>query len=306
MRIATLGMVWALAGIAIGAGYYQVRQYVDRQLVFPISPPRVILVNQPDWMSDRLAQQIIQTVRPAGTHSAFDQQLLMDINGLLQANPWVRRVNQVRRVYGNSPGDAVEVDCDYRAPVALVRWANDYILVDGEGYQLPEQYTAEQLNKIMLASDGTISLRVITGVGHAPTGSATKWPGDDLAGGLAMVKVLYGQPYVEQIWAVNVANFKGRNDPHGAELVLLTRQGTEVRWGQAPGDRDYFVEVPVAQKMRRLESAWRQYGRVDANQPWIDIRFDNPITATKAPPAPGPLAGAQGTRRSGSRSVAIP
>jgi cell division septal protein FtsQ len=161
IHIATLVMVWLLVGVGLGAGYYRIQSYVDRQLVFPVAPPRVVLLNQPAWMSDRLAQQIIESVRPAGTHSAFDQQMLIDIAGLLQSNPWVRHVNQVRRVYGNSPGDAVEVDCDYRTPAALARWGDNFWLVDGDGYELPEQYSAAQLNRIMLASDGTISLRVI-------------------------------------------------------------------------------------------------------------------------------------------------
>jgi hypothetical protein len=99
-RIFLLAFVWLLVGGGLGFGYYQVRSYVDRRLVFPIAPPRVVLVNQPAWMSDRLATQIIESVRPGGTYSAFDQQMLIDMAGLLQSNPWVRRVNQVRRVYG--------------------------------------------------------------------------------------------------------------------------------------------------------------------------------------------------------------
>jgi hypothetical protein len=308
-RAVPIGLVialWLLGAGVVASGYWRVHQYVDRTLVFPIAPPRVILLHQPVWMSDRLAQQIIESVRPAGTHSAFDQQMLVDIAGLLEANPWVSRVNQVRRLYGDSPGDAVEIDCDYRAPIALVPWGDAYWLVDGQGYELPEQYTASQLNRIMLGADGTVSLRVITGVRHGPVEFGAAWPGDDLAAGLATIKVLFGQRYAEQIWAVNVANFKGRHDPHAAEMVLLTRQNTEIRWGQPPGDRDFFVEVPVTQKLERLESAWQQYGRVDAGQPWLDIRFDSPIIPAKAAAATPALAGTQGARHSTGGTAAIP
>jgi hypothetical protein len=300
VRVGLVVALWLLTGGGLAAGYWRVHDYVDRKLVFPAAPPQVILLHPPVWMSDRLAEQILESVRPAGTHSAFDQQMLVDMAGLLAANPWVAHVNQVRRIYANSPGDAVEIDCDYRAPAALVRWGESYWLVDGDGYELPEQYTAGQLNRIMLAADGTMSLRVITGVRHGPAAVGAVWPGGDVAAGLATVKVLYGQPYTEPIWAVDVSNFDGRRDPHAAEMVLLTRQNTEVRWGQPPGDRDFFVEVPVAQKLERLRSAWQQFGRVDAGQPWIDIRFDHPMIPAKPPAATPAMAGGQGMKRSGT------
>ncbi len=155
----------------------------------------------------------------------------------------------------------------------------------------------------MLASDGTICLRVITGMKHGPATIGVQWPGDDLLAGLATVNVLYGRPYAEQIWAVDVTNYSGRKDAHAAELVLLTEQGTEVRWGLPPGDKDYFVEIPIAQKLSRLESAWRQYGRVDAGQPWIDIRFDRPTIPAKTLAASTDAPAKPAVRRSPSRST---
>ena len=57
-----------------------------------------------------------------------------------------------------------------------------------------------------------------------------------------------------------------------AQLVLHTRYDTEVRWGQ-PHDWRGF-EAPVEKKLANLQHVYERYGRVDAGQPWIDLRFD--------------------------------
>jgi hypothetical protein len=267
-----------LFGTAIVLGLRYARAYVERDVVYTPDPPTVALTNRPPWMGDFLAEEIIRTVRPVGAHSAFDRQMLIDTVSLLNANPWIRDVKQVRRVYGQQPGDTLQIDCDYRAPIALVKWGIYYWLVDGDGYKLPEQYTADLLDRIILGADGHTNIRIISGVHHAPVETGRKWPGDDLAAGIAMVKLLYGHDYAEAIRAVDVSNYKGRVDPREAQLVLLTKDNTEVRWGRAPGDDDYFIEVSVDQKLQRLKAAYDQYGRVDAGQKWIDIRFDKPTT----------------------------
>ena len=122
-----------LCALALAAGVFGMRRYVEREVAFPRTPPLVSLKNRPVWMTDFLAGQIAAGVRPAGVHSAFDHQMLVDRVAMLKTNPWIRNVRQVRRVYGKRPADTLEVDCDYRAPIALVKWGKDYWLVDGEG-----------------------------------------------------------------------------------------------------------------------------------------------------------------------------
>src|SRR5712671_5212787 len=50
-------------------GVYFMRRHVEKDLAFPSVPPRVVLKNQPVWMTDLLAEQIVRSVRPAGAHS---------------------------------------------------------------------------------------------------------------------------------------------------------------------------------------------------------------------------------------------
>jgi hypothetical protein len=261
------------------------RRYVDQRVAAPVGPLNVVLVNKPAWMSEFLAQQIAATV-PRAASSAFDHELLVAAAEKLRLNPWVRDVHSVRRLYGERPGDTLAVDCEFRAPIALVQWGDYYWLVDGDGMKLPEQFTASHVPRIVLGRNGRMNVRIIEGVKQPPPVSGQRWAGADLSAGLGLVKLLYGRSYAEELVTVNVANFSGRKDPREAQLVLRTKYGTEVRWGRPLDAKDFFAEVPVSQKLDSMKSVVEQYGRVDAGQPWIDIRYDR-ITYPKPAGVPG-------------------
>ncbi len=260
--------------VSAGVGYHFIQQQVENRLAFPNRPPRVVLKNRPVWMSDFLADQIAEVARPRVPHSAMDHQMLVDVTGLLRANPWIREVRQVRRAFHKRPGDTLEIDCEYRAPVALVKSGDFYWLIDAEGVKLPEQYTQDQIKKVVYGQDGRVSIRVIEGVTRWPPESGQKWTGDDLQAGLDLVKLLHGQNFSDDILSIDVTNFMGRKDTREAQLVLGTSYGTHIRWGRPVNARDFFVEVSTAQKLDYLRRVYNEFHRVDGNQPWIDIRFD--------------------------------
>jgi len=266
----------AFVGLCV-YGYLRTRDQVVQNLTFPRNPPRVVMKERPGWMSDALANKIMRVAAPDVAHSAFDHQLLVNTATLLRNHPdtapWVRSVRSVRRAYENAPGDTLEIDCDFRAPVALVKWENYYWLIDGDGILLPEQYTASDLRKVTYDGDH-LSLRVIEGVALSPPESGQKWQGQDLAAGIDMVKLLFGKPYADEVERINVANFTGRQNPNEAQVVLITKYQTQVRWGRPVNAKDYFVEVSPAQKLEYMSKIVQQYGRVDAKHSAVDLRFD--------------------------------
>jgi cell division septal protein FtsQ len=265
-----------------GWGLWGLRRHVEKDVVFPDRPPKVVLLNRPPWMSDFLAEQIVAAVRPMGTHSSFDHRVLVDINSMLRTNPWIKQVRQVRRAYDRKPGDTIEIDCDYRAPIALVHWRDYYWLVDGDGVKLPEQFTADQLPRIVMGANRKLNIRVISGVRQPPVESGERWPGDDLSAGLDLVKLLHGQPYAEEIVRVDVSNYGARESMKRAQLTLITRYDSEIRWGRPINSRDFFIEVSPSQKLAYLRDVYQQFHRVDGNHAWIDIRFDK-ITCPSGP-----------------------
>jgi hypothetical protein len=258
------------------------KKYIEQQVVGPMGPLRVALVNKPIWMSDYLAEQIAATV-PKNSSSAFDHDLLVQTVAKLKKNPWVADVRQVRRVYGERPGDTLEVDCEFRAPIAVVKWGQSYWLVDNDGYVLPEKYTDANLEKITVDRDGRTSIRIIDGVHQAPPESGKKWAGADLAAGLDLVKLFYGKLYLDEVTAVDVTNFAGRAKRVDPQIVLQTRYGSKIWWGRPLNTKDFFVEIPASRKLEILRAVVQQHGRIDANQAYVDVRYDDFLVPTTQP-----------------------
>lgn len=272
------------------AGYYYLQEYVRTRVAYSAQPPVVVLVNRPVWMSDGLAEMIAKRVQPSVGQSALDQQMLRDRVEILEHQPWVKHVNYVRRVYNQAPGDTLEIDCEYRAPIALVQWNDAYVLVDGDATVLSEKIDKADIPRIVYGRNGRTNIRVIEGVSRRPPTEGQKWPGDDLTAGLWLAKTLYGKDYTEEILSINVANYGGRNNANDAHLVLTTRYGSEIRWGQSHNWRGF--EASADRKLANLQQIYQQYGRVDARESWLDLRFDKVLrpqasaagaTATIAP-----------------------
>jgi hypothetical protein len=278
MTLHVLGVV-LFAGVLAG-GFYFLKRYVGREVAFESTPPKVVLSNRPAWMSDFLAGQITKAIRPQGGHSALDRRMLQDVVEMLGQDehiaPWIRKVNQVRLVFGRQPGDTLEVNCEYRVPIALVQSKDSYFLVDEQGVLLPEHYTDKQVERIIFGQDGLVNIRVVQGVrSERPERAGMPWAGADLAAGLDLVKLLHGLAYAQDVTRIDVSNFKGRQDPQAAQLVLITRYNTQLRWGRPINAKDFFVEVSPVEKLRHMQDIFQRYKRLDAGHPWIDLRFDN-------------------------------
>jgi len=270
-------------------GIFKAYAYVEDDVAYSSQPPKVVIKDRPIWMSDLLAEQICEVARPPGGHSALNRDLPKNATIALQENTrtkaWIRQIRQLKLVYGERPGDTLVLDCEFRAPIALVKWDGKYYLVDAEGVVLPEQYSDEQISKIVFGRDGKMNIRVVEGVrSERPAFPGEKWVGEDVKAALDMIKVLHGKPFTEEIIKVEVGNYAGREDAREAQIVLSTRRNTEVRWGR-PVESTDLAEIRPAEKMRKLEQIYRQYSRVDAGEQWIDIRFDRvtkPATPTTA------------------------
>ena len=265
--------------IAGGVAFALVERHVEKDLAFPAKPPGIVLKARPAWMSDLVAQQIATQVAPRGAHSAFDHDMLVEITRMLKTNPWIMNVRSVRRVYGNAPGDTLELDCDFRTPAALVRTGNAFYLIDRNGVRLPEQYAANEVERVVKTPDGHVNILVIEGVARpAPANAGQKWTGEDLRAGLDMAALLLdpaNQPFTHEIRKINVDNFNGRHDAREAQIVLTTCYNTQVRWGRPLKATDRFIEVDPGRKLQYLRQVYEQYGRVDGKQPLgIDIRYD--------------------------------
>lgn len=243
--------VCVVVALAIGAGYglleleKRVRQSPGQQ-----APPRLELVDIPP----DIEPDVRAALEPFGQLPWSEPTLCEEIAAVMRDVGWVHEVKSVRRY----PDRRIEVTCDYRRPVAMVRDGESFYLIDEHAVRLPGRYV----------NDSTLPL--IQGVASAaPTPGAT-WPGDDVLAGLAVSQIVAKESFADQIAAVLVSNYGGREDPRAAHLQLATdRAGGRIIWGSAPGEE--IEENTVEAKLRLLRSNFRRFGRVDAGREVIDI-----------------------------------
>lgn len=274
LRRAALNVLFAVAFVGAASWVVSgVKQAIAARSA--TSVPTIVFTNRPPWMTDLVARNLSETFKPTQASSVFDREALVEVSNRLKANPWVGKVHSVRRAFGSAAGDTIEVTCDFRTPVALVYDNNSrYWFVDEKGIKLPDWFDASQLGQVLF-SNGQVNLRIIEGVRNPPPSQAGRpWIGDDLVAGIDLARLLHGRPYAEEIVRVNVANYSDRIDRREAQIVLMTRQGSEIRWGRAINRSDAMVEVPVERKLEVLKQIVARFGRVDAGQPWLDIRFE--------------------------------
>ncbi len=180
---------------------------------------------------------------------------------------WVKRIERVVV----RPDGRISILCDFREPTAYIAMGSRCFLVDSEGVRLPGEYAPEECElSRMLTIRGVEALEPMVG---------DMWTGEDVVAGLRLVTMLERQPFRDQVASINVENFNGRisrNQPH---LVLATnRPGSRIWWGRPP-DQEQGIENTARQKLALLQQLYSEYGRIDINQPYIDVRtYPNSVT----------------------------
>lgn len=249
--VLTALQVCAAAGMVVGAGVGLT--YLDRHVHAAARfgrPPVIDLIDVPDG----LRKTMLAKLAPFEATTGFEPEACAKIGRALETDPWVRRVNSVRR--GNDL--RIAVSCTYRLPAALVQLDGAFYLVDEERVRLPGVYRYQE------------SLPLIQGVEGEPPSPGGVWGGADLASGMALARLIAPEAFAEQITGIQVHNYGGRRSPRDAHLVLTTdRAGRLIKWGSAPGEE--IEENAARQKIAILRHNFERSGRVDAGFRTIDV-----------------------------------
>ncbi|MFA5863530.1 MAG: hypothetical protein WC975_02475 [Phycisphaerae bacterium] len=262
--LAALIAVGVVGGVIFGLIYME--KYVERLPVFTTSEVSVCLYNQPAWMSDSLAREILtESFKPIHNQlvqihqDGKDKDLTRVLTGQLRNNAWVSHVHRIWRSFGGR----FVINCDFREPTALVNLDKWCYLIDNAGYLLPGKYKYDTLTNC-----GMIE---IDGVNAQVPATGKLWSSDDLQAGLKLVKLISTVPFKSLIKAVDVSNFRGRNDNAAPWLVLLTDRNTTIHWGKPVGE-EHGLETTAAQKLALLAGIYKQCGHIDFNRQYVDIR----------------------------------
>jgi hypothetical protein len=247
-------------------GFKYLENYVSKLPVFTSSEVTVSLYDQPGWMSDSLAREILmESFKPIQPdlvklhHQGEDKKIPEVLVSQLTRNAWVRKVHWIRR----SSGSQFVISSEFRQPIAIVKQPESCYLVDGEGYRLPGHYGYDSVK-------GCGLLEIVDASDNVPS-VGKKWDAEDLQAGLKLICLLREAPFKDQILSVDVKNFNGRVDPRLPWMTLNTNRRTIIRWGRPVGD-ERGLENTAAQKMALLAGTYAKYGHIDFGRTYTDVR----------------------------------
>ena len=244
LSLKLLGCAALIVGTAIGWRMMEkgLQHYVAKK--YSKSDYVVSLINTPQWMSeprfgfvfDDIETVTLQAVCPDAENppSPLDGlPLKTAAKDLRESSMWISKLYQVRRIGTNK----IEIDADYREPVALVASADGYVAVDEAGFVLPMVLQTHQV--------ANYDIPLINGVGNIEIGKASD--SSRLHAGIAVANLIRYEPYANQIACINVSSI---NSYGQTQVVLQTEQG-EVVWHKAPG-KEGSTDVSAAMKIERL------------------------------------------------------
>jgi len=246
-------------------GFYGLQQYVygiTRQRQVELT---VVLKHPPRWASEQLIRDVCLSSGIRGDDFLLDDRLSARWANNLANNPWVRRVRCLRKRYDG----CVELDCQLRQPIAVVKHGNQIYYIDVEGVVLPARPLKQPQGHLVQLRGMSLPL---------------PQPGDcvaraDLVAGLqvlALIRQVDDQlPAEQRLWSelamLDVSNYEGRIDPAGPHLTLYTTGNTELRWGAAVGRSTPYHEAPAKHKVATLYRAHNQYGTLDRYR-FVELR----------------------------------
>ena len=256
-------LVMAVALIA--AAFWRMERYVLDVAAREQNPLTALMIDPPRWASDELIHEILLASGIRQDDFLLDEQLTNRLAQNLSRNPWVKRVNCIRKQYGGE----ITFDCQLRRPIAVLRQGLSLRYIDSEGVILPNAQLVQPYGHVI----------EISGAVAAPPPPGESITDTSLIAGiqvLAWIRAVDEQlTSDEQLWSelavLDVANYNGRVDPQASHLTFYTKNHTEVRWGAAVGRSLPYGEAPAKSKIATLYRKHKLAGSLELF-PYVELR----------------------------------
>lgn len=248
LLVAVLFGAWYMVWLKVGDQVLSSDQYVVGSHQVEIVTPR------PDWIHTDVRSEVFRNASLDGPLSIMDRRLTERIADAFSLNPWVAKVVRVTK---HAPA-RVEVELVYRRPVCMVQVSGDLLPVDAHGVLLPYG------NDDFSPGDKGRYLRLV-GIDTAPVGTVGECWGDVRVVGGAEIAAALGEFWKElNLQQIVPSAPLATGVAEEPTYTLVTRRGTEIVWGPAPGTNSPG-ELPAADKVARLRKYAQQHGSLDGN-----------------------------------------
>ncbi len=280
-------LIAAAVAAAVGGGiYWAWQEWQDRMLGGPeyrLDPRLVEITPPPDWIHSDIRAEVFRDPALAGRLSIMDEKLGERLARAFERHPWVANVRLVRLHHPSS----ASVELEYRRPACMVETGGGLYPVDVEGVLLPggDFSPGEKA--------GYPRLGGVERIPNVPPGS--RWPDARIVGGAEIAAALRSdweamdlQRIVPLIADRTVSGARGNPRGRAAPsrtvepiFALLTRRGTQITWGYAPG-AGAVGEPPSAEKVARLKRYLAEHDTLDGRDgrpQKLDVRTMPPSVA---------------------------
>lgn len=186
----------------------------------------------PEWFDDEVIRQYAENDKfLARKHSAFESGLIESAETRFSEIPWVRKAT-----VSKSLPNRLNVELEYRRPVAWVLDGNKWNLVDKEGVCLG----TEEKNPYIVGELGKVPSIHGSKKNEKRPEPGDRWSDKAVAAGASVAEML--RPLLNRISsiegsdpvsAIHVENFGGRKNLRNSAIVLETRKGKKIEWGHS-------------------------------------------------------------------------
>lgn len=270
LRVVLALVVVAALGWAMQAVWTMVEPTIMRRAPYLLAAERITMTPQPAWIAADIRGEIIRNAGLDDSLSILDEAFMSVVKDAFALHPWVASVDKITKQYPAG----VHVDVTFRKPVAVVEMASEegmlLVPIDANSVVLPIPDVPE-IRKRYLP-------RIQNIVGRPPAGQPWDNPRIDGAVDLAVRLA----DYWESLFLVDILPSTRPEilEEHRYFVYdLMTRGGTRVVWGAAPGMAPPG-EADFDAKLERLKRCVTEHGPLDTVQSPAIVDVRNQLTIT--------------------------
>lgn len=238
------------------AAWLQVRGPVLSSDQYVVGPQDVRITPLPEWIHRDIRFEVFRNASLDRPLSIMDEDLTERIANAFSLHAWVAKVVRVSKQH---PAQ-VNVELIYRRPVCMVEVQGNLLPVDVYGVLLPngpDDFSAVEKSRYP---------RLI-GIDGVPVGMTGECWGDARVVGGAEIAAALGDVWKElDLWKIIPSDPAASGAAGEHTYRLLTRGGTQILWGRAPG-ADAPGELPAAEKVARLRTYAAEHGTLEGGGP---------------------------------------
>jgi hypothetical protein len=279
-RILVSLVVIAMLGYGMNAVWQYVAPRVKNRELYLLSAERITMTPQPEWITSNIRAEVIQNAGLEQRLSILDDAFMSVVKDAFALHPWIKSVDKITKQYPAG----VQIDVTFRTPVAAVEMASEagmlLVPLDNESVVLPPADVPD-IRKRYLP-------RIQNLVDRPPLGQ--KWENPRVQGAVDLAVRL--TDVWEDLHLVDIMPSTRPEilDEHRFFVYdLITRGGTRVVWGAAPG-MSPPGEADFAAKLERLRRCVTEHGPLDTVQSpaIVDVRSQLTVTPRTVKKTTGP------------------